>query len=648
MQTDEQKIRIKIPILTPVILAVLILLSFSILGVFWLQRRNNIDRVRMKVEETRLFYDRYLDTDVRLMNGIFDFIKEKGDLKDAWLAKDRDKLLELAKPIFESIRSKCNVTHLYFHDLDRTCFLRVHNPAKYGDFITRPTMDSAHEQKQPAWGTEFGPYGTFTLRVVHPWLIDGKLSGYIELGEEVSNILPVLKDILGVELFVTVNKRYLTRADWEEGMRMMGRENANWDLLSKSVIVDSTFENLSEESLQGMEVIGRHDKSLFDVVIKHRSYKGGFVPLVDAGHLYIGDIVVMKDVTQMDVAVKLFSIMLTSVCIIVGVVLWAMFYVYIRHIESKLTGVYIDLHDQVEKRRQADEELQRAYDRMELNVAERTSELSKEVAERKKTEHVLQELNKELETTIKSLTTANQELEQFAFITSHHLREPVRKISIFGRLLANSLVGNLDNDQRENLNFMIDGANKIEQMVKGLKLYLQTSTDKMEFEDVDLNLILEKIKRLDLVAELEQTHGTILVPRKLLVISGCSVQIRQVMQQIIANSLRYRQEGISPEIVVQAYRENNETVRIEIEDNGIGIKEEYLGDIFNPFRCFQAEHGSDGVGIGLTVCKKIIKRHGGEMGIRSVYGHGTTIWFTLSLAASETGEKITVSDSANS
>jgi hypothetical protein len=181
VQTDKKRIKIKIPVLAPVILV--ILLSFSILGAFWLQRHNDIDKVQMKIEGARLLYEEYVRTHSNLMSGMLDLIKGNSDLKNAWLAKDRDKLLQLTNPIFENLRSKCNVTHMYFHSPDRTCFLRVHSPAKYGDFITRATMDSAEEHQQSASGVEFGLYGTYTLRVVHPWLIDGKLIGYIELGE---------------------------------------------------------------------------------------------------------------------------------------------------------------------------------------------------------------------------------------------------------------------------------------------------------------------------------------------------------------------------------------------------------------------------------------------------------------------------------
>ncbi|MBN1787382.1 MAG: hypothetical protein JW806_03205 [Sedimentisphaerales bacterium] len=641
--------KIRIPVLLPIVLTILILLSSSVIGVSWLQWRSNTDKLQIEIEGARLLYNRYVNTHTQEMDGLFDFIKEDEGLKSAWLKKNRAKLLELSKPILNGIYSKGKVTHLYFHDLDKNCFLRVHNPARHGDTVTRPTVNQAEKWQRPVWGTEFDPYGTLTVRVVHPWVINGELSGYIEIGEDIGYILPVLKEVLDVELLITVDKECLQRANWEQGMRMIGRENANWDLLSDKVIAGATLEDISEKSLyKARKVLERNNDSLFSTAITDRSYKGGFIPLVNAAHIHIGDIVVLKDMTPIRSAMEVFIMMLTSIAVAAGAVSWLLSHLYMLRAESKLAGTYMDLYDKMEQQKKIEEKLQQAYNQKELDVAKRTSELRKEVAERKKTQAELQKLNTELETTIKRLTVANQELEQFAFITSHHLREPVRKISMFGRLLARSLTGKLDTDQQENLSFMIDGAMKIEQMVKGLRLYLQVSVEKMEFEDIDLNLVMENIRSISLADEIEQMHAVISVPRKLPVISGCPVKLHQVMEQIIANGLRFRKEDVPLEIIVQAFKEDDQTVRIEIEDNGMGIREEQLGNVFDPFKRLQHidSETEESVGIGLTVCKKIVERHGGQMGIRSVYEHGTTIWFTLPLATNQKVEDPPVTSSA--
>ena len=172
-------------------------------------------------------------------------------LQDAWLAGDRQSLQRYALPIFEDARSKHKVTHFYFHGLDRVNFLRVHKPQKHGDYIDRFTMNQAASSGKSTWGIELGPLGTFTLRFVSPWRIDGKLVGYIELGEEIEHITPELAEITGAEIFFVVNKSYLNRAGWEQGMEMLGR-TGDWDQFSDFVIIDGTMEDIP--SAIGMEI----------------------------------------------------------------------------------------------------------------------------------------------------------------------------------------------------------------------------------------------------------------------------------------------------------------------------------------------------------------------------------------------------------
>lgn len=643
MKFNKQKITI--PVFLPLSLAVLILLGSSILGGYLLQRDNLLNNVKLRVRGAHQLFEKYLKEDVRLMNGLIDFIGRDETLQNLWSEKDREGLLENSLPLFEDIRSRYKVTHFYYHDLDNKCFLRVHNPPRNGDYIDRFTMKVASEKTRPAWGIELGKFGTFTLRVVNPWYIDGKQAGYIELGEEIEHILPVLKDTFDVELVVLIDKKFVNRTGWEEGLKMMGREG-DWDFLPEAVMGDLTFDNLSDDSLQRMRnVLGVDNKSLAEVTIGKRKYRNGSFPLTDAGGRQVGKIVVMKDVTATEAGLKMFSMALTAICVAVGFILCVLFYVYIRRIESDLNDLYVNLRAEISKRKQAEEDLNRAYGQMEIEVNERTCELQKEITERKRTEEALQKLNYELESAIERVVTTKRELEHFAFITSHHLKEPVRKISTFAGLLTKSLENHLDDDQRENFNFMIEGADKMALMVQGLKLYLKATIDEIEFEDIDLNVMLRKIERTGLVFELKRAKGTILIPEKLSVVKGHRVQIRQVLQHIISNSLKFRKDHILPKVIVRAYKEGTGTVRVEIEDNGIGIKQEYLKDVFNPFKRLNTEKPYDGVGIGLTICKKVIERHRGVMDVKSVYGQGTVLWFTLPLS---TGDKVRVNESSDS
>ncbi len=251
----------------------------------------------------------------------------------------------------------------------------------------------------------------------------------------------------------------------------------------------------------------------------------------------------------------------------------------------------------------------------------------RDITDYKKAEQSLKDLNEKL-------IQSNQQLQEFTYIASHDLREPTRKITSFGQLLAESLANKLSDDERENLNFMIDGADRMQQMIEALLLYSQVSTKGVQFKQLDLNEIIEQLKELELAVKLEETKGTISVPEPLPAVKGDSTQIRQLLQNLISNALKYHKKDILPEVTIRAHKEDNGMVCVEVQDNGIGIKREQHNKLFVMFRRLHSKDEYEGTGIGLAVCKRIIERHGGKIGIESTYGQGSTFWFTLPASGS--------------
>lgn len=291
-----------------------------------------------------------------------------------------------------------------------------------------------------------------------------------------------------------------------------------------------------------------------------------------------------------------------------------------------LIDAFNEMLEQIQKR---DSELFDTKEGLARKVEERTAELSKtneqmiiEIAERKQAELKQQSLNAELE-------EANNELKNFVYIASHDMREPLRKITSFGSMLEKSLSGKVADDDAENLRFMVDGATRMTKMIEGLLVYSRVSTKSNPAETVDLNEIVKQLQQFELSVVLEEKKATIEVPTPLPSVEVDPVQVRQLMQNYIANGIKYQAKGNPPHITITSKPAANDMVRIEVTDNGIGIAPEHLGAIFAMFKRLHSRNEYEGTGIGLAVCKKIAERHGGKVGVESEPGKGSTFWFTV-------------------
>ena len=255
--------------------------------------------------------------------------------------------------------------------------------------------------------------------------------------------------------------------------------------------------------------------------------------------------------------------------------------------------------------------------------------ISRDITARKRLEEEREALLQDIKKINRKLEEANKELQDFVYIASHDLREPLRKISSFGTLLQDSLKGKLDEDQQENFEFMIDGARRMQNMIDALLTYSRLTTKAKPPQRVDLHKVIENLKKLELATLLDETQGSIHVPKTLRSVQADPSQMHQLFQNLIGNGLKFHKEGIAPEITIRAHEVENNMIRIEVEDNGIGIDEKYHGQLFTMFKRLHSREQYEGTGIGLASCKKIVERHGGNIGIKSTLGKGSTFWFTL-------------------
>lgn len=226
---------------------------------------------------------------------------------------------------------------------------------------------------------------------------------------------------------------------------------------------------------------------------------------------------------------------------------------------------------------------------------------------------------------LKDLAQSNKELEQFAYITSHDLREPLRMITSFLQLLERRYKDNLDQDANDFIGYAINGAKRLDAMTNDLLKYSKITSEKREIKPVNYEHVLE-IALINLKVQIEETHAVI-THDPLPIINGDEELKVQLFQNLISNSIKYRSHE-PPKIHISATNENNQYL-FSIQDNGIGISPEHLERIFTIFKRLHTHEEYEGTGIGLAIAQKIIHQQGGQIWVESELGKGTTFYFTI-------------------
>lgn len=254
-----------------------------------------------------------------------------------------------------------------------------------------------------------------------------------------------------------------------------------------------------------------------------------------------------------------------------------------------------------------------------------------DINDRKKQEENLTRITMELQ-------RSNEALQDFASIASHDLREPLRKIQMFGGMLQKNVAQIGDQNADRNLGRVLAAASRMEDLVRDLLAYSQVTSKAAPPATVDLSKIVGDVV-IDLEARILETGGSVGVD-KLPRLQADAVQMRQLFQNLISNALKFHKPDDLPVVLVRGKREMMDgvlTVVISISDNGVGFDPEYAERVFNIFERLDSEReGYEGTGVGLAICKKIAQRHGGTISAESQPGFGST--FTVRLpAAPESG-----------
>ncbi|MGK7905351.1 MAG: PAS domain S-box protein [Hormoscilla sp.] len=224
------------------------------------------------------------------------------------------------------------------------------------------------------------------------------------------------------------------------------------------------------------------------------------------------------------------------------------------------------------------------------------------------------------------LARSNAELEQFAYIASHDLREPLRTIISYAQLLEEDYKGQLDADADENMYYIVDAATRMQQLIKDLLTFSRVGTRQRKFAPTDCNSVMERVL-VNLKIAIAESAATItydLLPT----LVADELQLTQLFQNLIGNGLKFRGQR-PPVIHISAFPREDEWCFC-VRDNGIGIEQQYADRIFAIFQRLHSRKQYEGTGIGLAICQKIVQRHGGRIWVESTLGQGAAFYFTIS------------------
>jgi light-regulated signal transduction histidine kinase (bacteriophytochrome) len=226
----------------------------------------------------------------------------------------------------------------------------------------------------------------------------------------------------------------------------------------------------------------------------------------------------------------------------------------------------------------------------------------------------------------KILEASNAELEQFAYIASHDLQEPLRMVTSFLSLLEKKYKNVLDDKGLQYINFAVDGSRRMRQIILDLLEYSRVGKEKTELQNLDLEKVVEEVILLQKKI-INETHAVIR-SHNLPTLLSYPAPFAQIIHNLVNNALKYRPQGIKPEIDIYADELPSEWI-ISVRDNGIGIEQQYFDKIFILFQRLHNKSEYTGTGIGLSIVKKIIENFGGKIWVESEVGKGSTFKFTI-------------------
>jgi PAS domain S-box-containing protein len=360
VEADEliEEISIKARILWPAAAAMVLFICLILYVKSDFNKNQLVQRAQDLSIKLEQIWKQNLEKEAQLLKVQFDNLRDEKELKEFFLKRDRNSLIEACQRRFNFMRRSYGVTHLYFIGLDRKCFLRMHSQSRFGDLIDRRTLLNAEKSSGESWGLELGPLGTFTLRYVLPWKENGRLVGYIELGKEIEHLVSELQQTSGEQIFTAINKKFLPKRVFEERRRILGL-GGDWDEYSNFVIISQSFAKMPEsvKFYLASEPVYSLRNRMVEFVDGNKFYSCFSFPVENTEGQNIAEIFVLNNISTEVSEMRRETALSLAGSILIFAVLFFLLSFYLGRIESRIASLTAIREIESSRRRETEEQL---------------------------------------------------------------------------------------------------------------------------------------------------------------------------------------------------------------------------------------------------------------------------------------------------
>lgn len=561
----------------------------------------------LAAQQNRLFTT-ILDADAEGLRRAISGLSRLETLRAPLAARDRESLLAVTLPIFEELKSKQAITHMYLIAPDGTVLLRTHRPEQFGDRLTRATYLQAAATNQIASGLEMGK-NFFSLRCVAPVFAGNQLLGFLEVAEEIDHLFERMQEITGNDVALFLPRSYLERFD----SAVKAPPGSAYAVLYPSTpeLALPVTPNPDQFLDEGLKTFAVRASARGDV-----RYLVSAGPIRDAFGETAAVLFSQQDITSAYAAI--WRGVMNSLAVFAGILAIGHLLLYVSMRKSLDFFLAIRSHIQ---------NVTRTWDldkRIEIVTNDEIGELAEDL-NRMQTE--IGTLKNSLVHQAEELVAANQELESFSYTLSHDLRVPLTRAYAAAQLLEESCGERLDDAERSLLENICKGCEGMEDLIEAILVLTNIVRRELLPESLDLadlaREIVDELRAADPERQVE-----VLIPDHLWC-TGDRQLVRVALRNLLENAWKYTRNIPQPRIEFGTTEQHGKRVFF-LKDNGIGFNMQQSTKLFTPFKRLHDAKQYPGTGIGLATVEKIILRHGGSIRGVGKEGEGATFFFTLS------------------